>query len=131
MPDPAKAPVSLGTVLVAEDQPAILEMTIRTVQALGYDVLSAAEPVALLEMARKHPGRIVALLTDVMMPDMDGRALAQAVTALHPHVKVLFMSGYPESMMDANGKVEEGVELLVKPFSRMALGEKLAGMLKG
>jgi CheY-like chemotaxis protein len=130
MPDPSPAKQPLGTVLVAEDQPAILEMTRRMVQAYGYEVLSAPNAAKLLEQAQKHPGKIVALLTDLVMPGMDGRALAQAVKAQHPHVKVLFMSGYPEGLMDADGRLEEGVQLLAKPFTRMALGEKLEALLK-
>jgi len=130
MADPEKVPSALGTVLVAEDQPAILEMTLRTVQALGYDALSAPNPAKLLELAQKHTGKIVALLTDVVMPGMDGLALAQAVTAQHPEAKVLYMSGNPDRLMEPDGRLKAGVELLMKPFSRMALGEKLEELLK-
>ena len=130
MADPSKEPVARGTVLVAEDQPMILDMILGTVRALGYETLSASSPAKLLELAQKHPGKIVALLTDVVMPDMDGPALAQAVLALHPQTKVLYMSGYPERLMDADGKLQPGVEMLPKPFSRMALGAKLEAMLK-
>lgn len=130
MPEPAPSKQPLGTVLVAEDQPAILEMTIRMVQAYGYQVLSAPNGVKLLEMAQKHPGRIVALLTDLVMPGMDGQALAQAVQALQPHVKVLYMTGYPEGLREPDGSLKEGVQVLAKPFTRMALGEKLEALLK-
>ena len=130
MADIVKSP-PLGTVLVAEDQPAILEMTRRMVQAYGYEVISAPSPAKLLELAQKHTGRIVALLTDLVMPGMDGRALAAAIRARHPHVKVLYMSGYPETLMEPDGSLKEGVQLLAKPFTRMALGEKLEELLKG
>jgi two-component system cell cycle sensor histidine kinase/response regulator CckA len=130
MPDPVKAPQPLGTVLVAEDQPAILEMTHRMVQAYGYEVLSAPNPAKLLDMAQKHSGKVVALLTDLVMPGMDGRALAEAVKALHPQVKVLYMTGYPEGLTEPDGTLKEGVNLLAKPFTRMALGEKLEALLK-
>ena len=130
MPDPAPASQPLGTVLVAEDQPAILEMTSRMVQAYGYQVLSASSSTKLLELAQKHPGKIVALLTDLVMPGMDGRALAAAVKALQPQVKVLYMTGYPEGLMEPDGSLQPGVHLLAKPFTRMALGEKLEELLK-
>jgi CheY-like chemotaxis protein len=128
MPDTDKA--SLGTVLVAEDQPAILEMTCRMVQAYGYNVLSASSPVKLLELVQKHSGSIVALLTDLVMPGMDGRALAAAIRARHPQVKVLYMSGYPDALMEPDGTLKHGVQLLAKPFTRMALGEKLEELLR-
>jgi two-component system cell cycle sensor histidine kinase/response regulator CckA len=131
MPDPSPAAQPLGTVLVAEDQPAILEMTSRMVQAYGYEVLSAPSSTKLLELAQKHPGRIVALLTDLVMPGMDGQALAAAVKALQPQVKVLYMTGYPEGLMEPDGSLKPGVQLLAKPFTRMALGEKLEELLKG
>jgi two-component system cell cycle sensor histidine kinase/response regulator CckA len=130
MPDPSPAAQPLGTVLVAEDQPAILEMTSRMVQALGYQVLSAPSPAKLLELAQKHTGKIVALLTDLVMPGMDGQALAAAVQALQPQVKVLYMTGYPEGLMEPDGSLKPGVQLLAKPFTRMALGEKLEELLK-
>jgi two-component system cell cycle sensor histidine kinase/response regulator CckA len=131
MSDPIEPapPASKGTILVAEDEPAILELTTKLCQSLGYQVLSATHPAKLLDLAQAHRGKVAVLLTDMVMPGMNGRVLAESVRALHPEAKLLFMSGYPVGLVEADGEKAQGVHFLSKPFTRRALEEKLVEML--
>jgi hypothetical protein len=121
------------TVLVAEDEPALREVTTRILRRGGYTVLAAADGVAALQVASEHGGPIDLLLTDVVMPGMLGRVLAERVQRLRPSTRVLFMSGYAQPVLTSNGILDPGVHLLEKPFTGVdllnAVGDQLAVVL--
>ena len=123
----AKAPDSGGheTVLLVEDEPAILQVGRRMLEARGYTVLTAPTPDAALQLVRQHAGTIDLLITDVIMPGMDGRELAGQITSLHPETRQLFMSGYTADVIASRGVLEEGVNFIEKPFSASALAAKV------
>ena len=119
-PEPAPAPPSprgRETVLVAEDDHANLRLTTRILKSQGYEVISAATPGEAIARAREHPGEIDLLLTDVVMPEMNGRALAKNLLSLYPEMKRLFMSGYTADVIAHHGMIEDGVRFIQKPFS--------------
>ncbi|MGE3350287.1 MAG: ATP-binding protein [Planctomycetota bacterium] len=107
------------TILLTEDEPAVLETTARTLRTAGYDVLTATCAEGAVALARSHPGRIDALLTDVLLPGMNGPDLAAQVQAERPQVKVLFVSGYVDARTQA--QMREDAPLLGKPFTRRQL----------
>jgi FixJ family two-component response regulator len=84
-----------------------------------------------LELARKHPGTIHALLTDVVMPGINGRILAEELLRHRPQLRVVYMSGYTGQAVGANGVLDEGSCFLPKPFTREALARKLREALEG
>jgi len=113
------------TVLLVEDEPAILEMTTMMLRRLGYTVLSAGKPTEAIEMARSHTGKIHLLITDVVMPEMNGRDLARSIASHHPQIRRLFMSGYPADVIARQGVLDEGVLFIQKPFLMKDLAVKL------
>jgi two-component system, cell cycle sensor histidine kinase and response regulator CckA len=116
-------PVS-ATVLVVEDEQAVRELTVRMLRRLGYSVISAASGREAIEISKSFAGGIAFLLTDVVMPEMSGRQVADAVVAMRPDLKVLFLSGYTEHSAIHQG-IGAGVNFLAKPFSRETLARKL------
>ncbi len=113
------------TVLLVEDEPAILRMTSMMLEGLGYTVLPTATPGEAIRLAREHAGRIDLLMTDVVMPEMNGRDLAKNVLSLRPDIRRLFMSGYTANVIAHRGVLDEGVHFIQKPFSQKGLGAKL------
>ncbi len=113
------------TVLVVEDEPALLQLTTRALGALGYTVLAASTPDAAIEIVRTHPGPVHMLLTDVVLPGMNGRTLADRLLQDTPGLKCLFVSGYPAGAMGSAGIVDESLHFLQKPFSPRSLAEKV------
>src|SRR6201999_1522191 len=91
------------TVLVAEDDPSVRALVKSVLQRSGYRVLAAADGQSALELARKEQGRIDLLLSDVIMPRMNGRALRDALSGLYPGLRVLFMSGYTGDVLTGLG----------------------------
>jgi len=116
-------------VLLVEDEPAITEITRRMLERLGCHVLTADTPGEAMDLAGKHTGQIHLLITDVVMPDMNGRELAERVTSLHPETKVLFMSGYTADVIADRNVLEEGMQFIQKPFSMNDLGGKIRNIL--
>jgi len=112
------APGGGETILVAEDEPSLLKMISRMLKEGGYAVLGVSRPSEALQMAKSHVGRIDLLLTDVVMPEMNGRELAQAILEQHPHIKVIFISGYPDAVLEPDREKEEQepAAVLRKPF---------------
>jgi PAS domain S-box-containing protein len=110
-----------GTILVVEDADDLREVTERILTKNGYLVISAANGPAALEAAKNHAGTIDLLLTDVVMPRMQGNELAVRLAARRPGVRVLYMSGYAEPILGDDGTLEEGVLLLEKPFTEPVL----------
>ena len=130
-PPPPTAPTGAETVLLVEDEEALLKLSAQLLERLGYTVLAAGGPNQALQLAEAHPGIIHLLLTDVIMPDMSGRDLWQQLSALRPSLKCLFMSGYTANVIAHHGVLDEGVHFLQKPFSREALAAKLREALRG
>lgn len=120
-------PVERGheTILLVEDEPGILEMTSVILEKLGYTVLAANTPGKAIQLAQEQPGEIHLLLTDVVMPEMSGRDLAQNLLALYPDIKRLFMSGYTADIIDHQGILDERVHFIQKPFSTKDLAAKV------
>jgi CheY-like chemotaxis protein len=134
VPEPAAAPRSSEpgggeTILVVEDEPAMLEVTRRILTGNGYDVLVAGGGPEAVRLAEQHPGAIDVLLTDVVMPEMLGREVAERVAALRPGVRVLFMSGYAQPVIGSMGDLAAGHQIVDKPFTEIALLERLRLLL--
>jgi PAS domain S-box-containing protein len=119
------------TILLVEDEPAILQMTALLLERLGYKVLSTDGPGKAIRLAEEHPGRIDLLMTDVVMPEMNGRELAANLLSIHPDIKCLFMSGYTANVIAHHGVLEEGVQFIQKPFSIKDLAAKVRETLDG
>jgi CheY-like chemotaxis protein len=108
-------------VLLVEDDATVRQFVRRVLEWQGYAVLEAAHGPDALRVAAEHGGRIDLVLTDVVMPGMSGRALAEALTASRPGLRVLFMSGYTDDEILRRGLGTTGVALLEKPFTAEAL----------
>jgi signal transduction histidine kinase/DNA-binding response OmpR family regulator len=109
------------TILVVEDELNLRRLTRQFLDNQGYTVLEAADGAAAVQICVAHQGTIHLLLTDVIMPGMNGRELAQRVSEIRPNMKVLYMSGYTENAIGHNGTLDAGVKLLQKPFTLHAL----------
>ncbi len=118
------------TILLVEDEAMILDIGRTMLEMLGYRVLAASTPGEALHLAREHSGDIHLLLTDVIMPEMNGRDLARQLLSLFPDVKRLFMSGYTADVIAHHGVLDEGVHFLQKPFTLETLTAKVRGALE-
>ena len=116
-------------ILLVEDEPTILEMTSIMLENLGYTVLTAVTPGEAIRLAGERNSPIDLLLTDVVMPGMNGRDLAQNMTHFHPGIKHLFMSGYTADVIAHQDVLDEGVNFIQKPFSEKGLAEKVREVL--
>jgi DNA-binding response OmpR family regulator len=105
------------TILVVEDETNLRYLARQFLGKQGYRVLEAADGAAAMQIVVAHEGTIHLLLTDVIMPGMNGRELAQRILELRPHTKVLYMSGYTENVIGRNGMLDAGIRLLQKPFT--------------
>lgn len=130
--DPA-APEAQGseTVLVVEDEPAILRMSMMMLERLCYNVLTATTPGEAIRLAEVYPGEIHLILTDVVMPEMNGRDLAKRLQILYPNAKRLFMSGYSANVIADDGMLGPSVHFIQKPFSMKDLAIKVRQVLAG
>lgn len=124
-------PVPRGTetILLVEDEPAILRMTISMLKRQGYRVLSASKPEAAIRLCQEHGEEIHLLVTDGIMPEMNGRDLATKLSSTYPDLQYLFMSGYPDSMITGNGLLDAGVHYIQKPFTHGDLATKVREVL--
>ena len=118
-----------GTVLLVEDEPSVLQLTKRVLEHCGYDVLPASTPHEAIAIARERGGRIDLLLTDVVMPEMNGRQLADAIRVEWPDMKCLFTSGYTSDLIADHGGVVEGLAFLRKPWTRDELAARVHDLL--
>jgi len=117
------------TILVVEDDPSLRVLAVHILESCGYSVLEASSGAAALEISRQQKFSIHLLLTDVVMPGMSGRVLAEQIVAGAPHVVVLYMSGYTGQTVGAHGVLAEGSYFLPKPFTRDALARKIREVL--
>ncbi|MGD0063428.1 MAG: PAS domain S-box protein [Streptosporangiaceae bacterium] len=117
------------TVLIVEDEPAMREVTQRILSRAGYHVLVAASGRAAIEIVENYPGDIDVLLADVIMPHMSGKESAEQIRVLHPGIKVLFMSGYTQGLLDTHGVVAAGINVLQKPFTEASLLIRLGQLI--
>jgi two-component system, cell cycle sensor histidine kinase and response regulator CckA len=113
------------TILLVEDDATVRHLTRDYLRVQGYNVLEAADPAVALQITIAHSGPIQLLLTDVIMPGMNGRELAEQVGSVRPETRVLYMSGYTENAIGHNGTLEPGINLLQKPFTLPALKTKV------
>jgi len=119
------------TILLVEDEPAILRIAKRTLESLGYTVLAASTPGEAIRIAQEHRGEIHLLITDVVMPEMNGRTLAKRLLSLYPDLKRVFMSGYTPEVIAHHGVLEDPVHFLQKPFTVDALAQRIREALGG
>ena len=118
------------TLLVVEDQQEVRQLARDVLQGYGYEVLDAGGGEEALELCRAHGGPIHLLLTDVVMPMMTGRELADKIKPLRPEIRVLFMSGYTDNVIVHHGALEPEVAYLQKPFSPLSLALKVRETLQ-
>ncbi len=119
-------PSGTETILLVEDDPALREMAATLLRRLGYNILTAANGVEALSVRHdRNSGHVDLLFTDVVMPHMSGKELADRVRALYPHTRILFTSSYTENAIVHQGVLDKGVLLLQKPFTPSALAHKL------
>ena len=117
------------TVLIVEDEPATLKLTNLVLQNQGYQILTAGTPGEAIRLAEKHSGEIHLLMTDVVMPEMNGRDLAQKILSVYPNLKRLFMSGYTANVIAHHGVLDADVNFIQKPFSVEDLTAKVREVL--
>ena len=113
------------TILLVEDESSILRLAKRILEKAQYTVLDASSPNQAMELAQAHAGEIQLLITDVVMPEQNGRELASALQARFPGLRVLFMSGYTANVITERGVLGEGVHFIQKPFTNRALAQKV------
>ncbi|OPZ60319.1 MAG: Blue-light-activated protein [Deltaproteobacteria bacterium ADurb.Bin510] len=119
------------TILLVEDEAAILNMTKQMLTSLGYKVLATASPEEAQRLAREHRGRIDLLITDVIMPGINGRELARGIQTDQPGLRHLFMSGYTANVIAQHGVLDAGENFIQKPFSLQELASKVRQTLEG
>ncbi len=117
------------TLLVVEDEAAILEMVQDMLENMGYQVLPANTPSQAIDIGKTHPDNIDLLMTDVIMPEMNGKDLARNLVAVYPGLKTLFMSGYTADVIAHHGILEKNVAFIQKPFSMNELADRVRDVL--
>jgi len=120
----------METVLLVEDDEALLNLSRGILESLGYTVLATPSPKKGLQLAEDHPGEIHLLLTDVVMPELNGRELAERVHGLRPGLKCLYTSGYTADMIAHRGILSENLHFIHKPFKRNDLARKVRDVLE-
>ncbi len=123
-------PKGEGVILVVEDEAIVRRMTVKMLKRMGYAVLEAANGPEALEISRSHAGNIDVLLTDVIMPGMNGRDLAAQLAEIRPDTRVLFTSGYTADVIARHGVLESGTNFIGKPFTSKELASRLQAVRK-
>jgi CheY-like chemotaxis protein len=119
------------TVLVVEDQDAVRRLTMSVLESLGYRVLNAADGEEALALEARHGGPIDLMLTDVVLPGMTGKQVAERLKVLRPETRALFTSGYPQDVIADHGLVDRDVAYIAKPYSPNDLAAKVREVLDG
>lgn len=128
---PAVIPKGSETILLVEDDEGVRTMASMMLEDLGYTVIQSGSGDAALELLSLHSGKVDLLLTDVVMPGMNGRHLAKKVTDMRPGIKVMFTSGYSDNVLADRGVLGPGIHFIQKPFTSSALGRKVREVLDG
>jgi signal transduction histidine kinase/CheY-like chemotaxis protein len=118
------------TILLVEDEEAILRLGKRLLERFGYRVLAAGTPGEALNLAEQYTGEIDLLMTDIIMPEMNGRELAATMHSRHPELKCLYTSGYTDNVIARHGVLEEGLHFIQKPYSMKDLADKVREALE-
>jgi len=129
--EPAHTRGGRERLLLVEDDEVVRDFAAEALRRQGYDVVEAAGPLEALAIAEEIGGQLAGLVTDVIMPDMTGRELADALTALYPQLAVLYVSGYAASAIEEENLLGPGTSFLSKPFSVRALADKVREVLDG
>src|SRR6185436_9793705 len=119
------------TILLVEDEDAVRSFAARALRMRGYTVMEASGGEAALDIVRKHSGAIDLLISDVVMPGMDGPTLVRAASRLRPEMRVIYMSGYDKGAFEKNEEKPEDVHFLPKPFGLKQLVAKVKELLSG
>jgi two-component system cell cycle sensor histidine kinase/response regulator CckA len=119
------------TILIVEDEELVRELTSEALQALGYTILEAGDPAEAKKIGEERDGPLHLLLTDVVLPQMDGKKLFGLLSPLFPDMRVLYVSGYTENAIVHHGVLDAGVQFLQKPFTVDALARKVREILDG
>lgn len=119
-----------NTILLVEDEPLVLRLGRAVLERGGYTVLTAGTPDEALSIARSYAGDIHLLITDVTMPQMNGRDLSGRLAQTRPTMRTLFLSGYPASTLASTGALAAGATFLQKPFSLDQLTGTVAQILR-
>ncbi len=132
-PEQARRKTARGTetILLVEDDEMVRTLVRETLVREGYRVLEASDPIEARDVSDAYKGQIQLLITDVIMPKVSGRALAEQMAAIRPDMKVLYMSGYTDNAVVATGILQKEVPFLQKPFTPAALTEKVREVLEG
>ena len=117
------------TILVVEDNEEVRKLAMRVLQRQGYEVLGAPEGMEAFLLCEEHEGPIDLLVTDVVMPEMSGRELAERLASIRPEIKVLYMSGYTDNAIVHHGILSEGMNYIQKPFTVESLIRKVREVL--
>jgi CheY-like chemotaxis protein len=119
------APTGNETILLVEDEPLLLDLLKTMMETLGYTVMATGRPTEAIQLAREYPGVFHLLVTDLIMPEMNGRELSESIRAIRPDLKCLYVSGYTANVIAQHGMVDEGIHFLQKPCTREMLAVKL------
>ena len=128
-PNPDKKPQGTETILFVEDEDSIRAFALLVLRSHGYQVLEASDGREALEVVGRHQGPIDLLATDLVMPNLSGRDLAERLQPRFPHLKVLYMSGYTDDAVVRHGLAEEEVAFLEKPYTPLSLAQKVRQVL--
>ena len=118
------------TILLVEDEDMVRGLMCEVLEREGYRVLACSNPAEGIEESQRHAGQIDLLLTDVVMPGMNGREMADRIHEIMPQLRVVFMSGYTQQALTQQGEVDPKFEYLQKPFTLKSLTQKLVTMLE-
>ena len=122
----------METILIVDDEPEVLALTISILRAEGYTIVATGDPREALRIARSRQEPLDLLLTDVVMPGMNGRELAGRLRVFRPGIKVLFMSAHSAETVETYGiRLAPGESFVVKPFAVADLASKVRGVLSG
>lgn len=117
------------SILLVEDEPTILRMTSAMLESLGYSVMAIDTPGAAVQLGRDYHQQVQLLITDVIMPEMNGFELAEIIRAQQPGIRCLFMSGYTADIISRQGVLLDGIQFIQKPFTRQSLAAKIREVL--
>jgi hypothetical protein len=121
--------IGTETILLVEDEEMVRDIASQALEENGYRVLAAQDTIHAQSLCQEHKGRIHLMLTDVVMPQMSGRALAERVATIRPEMRVLYMSGYTDDHIVHHGVLEEGMNFIEKPFTADQLARKVREVL--